>query len=281
MGNDQLRKDLKNSRVLVVGDTIVDKDIFLDAVGLSLESPTLKTNFISEQKSLGGAANVAKLIGLLGSECTFVTALSDPELLRSLHEDFGVKTISCDSGRDNTKTRYWISRGDGTYKYLQVNDCGYASPASESFSVDGYDAVLVCDYRCGFITDAVVDKCNAFAGIKFVSSQMSDRGSNMNRYARFDCALMNESEDSCCAVSFPKKIVTMGSRGSKTIVVGEYPIHHQPVPINTSNTIGAGDAFCAAYVCTENGEFANMFASCYLSLPTRDVASLKEMMNRE
>jgi bifunctional ADP-heptose synthase (sugar kinase/adenylyltransferase) len=276
-----LRKDLKNSRVLVVGDTIVDKDIFLDAVGLSLESPTLKTNFITERKSLGGAANVAKLIGLLGSECTFVTGLSDPQLLNSLHEDFGVNTISSDSGRDNTKTRYWISRGDGTYKYLQVNDCGYASPASESFSVDGYDAVLVCDYRCGFVTDGLVDKCKGFIGTKFVSSQMSDRGSNMNRYVGFDCALMNESEDSCCVVSFPKKIVTMGSRGSKTIVVDEDPIHHEPVTINTSNTIGAGDAFCAAYVCTENGEFANMFASYYLSLPTRDAASLKEMMNRE
>ncbi len=259
----------------------MDKDIFLDAVGLSLESPTLKTNFKSEQKSLGGAANVAKLIGLLGSECTFVTGLSDPELLHSLHEDFGVKTISSDRGRDNTKTRYWISRGDGTYKYLQVNDCGYSSPASESFSVDGYDAVLVCDYRCGFVTDAVVDKCNAFVGTKFVSSQMSDRGSNMNRYVGFDCALMNESEDSCCTISFPKKIVTLGKQGSKTVMMNLEPIHHKPFLVNTSNTIGAGDAFCAAYVCTENGEFANMFASYYLSLLTRDAASLKEMMNRE
>jgi sugar/nucleoside kinase (ribokinase family) len=276
-----LRKDLKNSRVLVVGDTIVDKDIFLDAVGLSLESPTLKTNFVSEQKSLGGAANVAKLIGLLGSECTFFTGLSDPELLRSLYEDFGVKTISCDRGRDNTKTRYWISRGDETYKYLQVNDCGYASPASESFSVDGYDVVLVCDYRCGFVTDAVVDRCRGFAGTKFVSSQMSDRGSNMNRYMGFDCSLMNESEDSCCAVSFPKKIVTMGNRGSKTVMTDLQPIHHESVPVNASNTIGAGDAFCAAYVCTENGEFSNMFASRYLSLTNRDVASLREMINRE
>jgi hypothetical protein len=45
--------------------------------------------------------------------------------------------------------------------------------------------------------------------------------------------------------------------------------------------MGAGDAFCAAYVCTENGEFSNMFASRYLSLTNRDVSSLKEMMNRE
>ncbi len=276
-----MRKDLKNLRVLVVGDTIVDKDIFLDAVGLSLESPTLKTNFVSEQKSLGGAANVAKLIGLLGSECTFVTGLSDPELLRSLYEDFGVKTISCNRGRDNTKTRYWISRGDGIYKYLQVNDCGSASPVSESFSVDGYDAVLMCDYRCGFVTDAVVNRCSVFAGTKFVSSQMSDRGSNMNQYIGFDCALMNESEDSCCTVSFPKKIVTMGNRGSKTVTMHMQSINHEAVPVNTSNTMGAGDAFCAAYVCTENGEFSNMFASRYLSLTNRDVSSLKEMMNRE
>lgn len=276
-----MRKNLKNFRVLVVGDTIIDKDIFLDAVGLSLESPTMKTNFVSERNSLGGAANVAKLIGLLGADCTFATGLSDPNLLHSLGKDFGVNAISCGKGRDNIKTRYWISRGDSLYKYLQVNDCGKAAKFNDDIIFDEYDAIFLCDYRCGFVTDSLIQKCLQFSETKFVSSQMSDRGSNMHQYAGFDCALMNESESSHCVVSFPKTVITLGSRGSKTVLQNGTTIEHRSFPVQTKNTIGAGDAFCAAYVCTEDGEFANKFASIYLSLASRDPVVLKEMISRE
>ena len=37
-----MREDLK---YLIVGDTIIDEDVSLEAVGLSLESPTLKTTY--------------------------------------------------------------------------------------------------------------------------------------------------------------------------------------------------------------------------------------------
>ena len=31
------------SKLLIIGDTIIDKNVFVEASGLSLESPTLKT----------------------------------------------------------------------------------------------------------------------------------------------------------------------------------------------------------------------------------------------
>ena len=37
-----MREDLK---FLIVGDTIIDEDIFLIASGISLETPTLKTTY--------------------------------------------------------------------------------------------------------------------------------------------------------------------------------------------------------------------------------------------
>ena len=41
-----MREDLK---YLVVGDTIIDEDIFLKAAGISLESPTLKTTYTTNK----------------------------------------------------------------------------------------------------------------------------------------------------------------------------------------------------------------------------------------
>ena len=54
-----MREGLK---YLVVGDTILDEDIYLKAVGLSLESPTIKTTYDSKRINYGGAANVARFL---------------------------------------------------------------------------------------------------------------------------------------------------------------------------------------------------------------------------
>ena len=52
-----MREDLK---FLIVGDTIIDEDIFLIASGISLETPTMKTVYDTNRVKYGGAANVAR-----------------------------------------------------------------------------------------------------------------------------------------------------------------------------------------------------------------------------
>ena len=61
-------------RVLVIGDTIVDVNVFAEAVGLALESPTLKGEFTDQRESLGGAANLARELTTLGARVTMITA---------------------------------------------------------------------------------------------------------------------------------------------------------------------------------------------------------------
>lgn len=48
----------ENLKYLVVGDTIIDENVYLIANGLSLESPTIKTVFDKRSINYGGAANV-------------------------------------------------------------------------------------------------------------------------------------------------------------------------------------------------------------------------------
>ena len=46
-----MREDLK---FLIVGDTIIDEDIFLIASGISLETPTMKTVYDTNRVKYGG-----------------------------------------------------------------------------------------------------------------------------------------------------------------------------------------------------------------------------------
>ena len=55
----------ENLKYLVVGDTILDETIELEACGLSLESPTIKTSLVTRMTDYGGAANVAKYLSKL------------------------------------------------------------------------------------------------------------------------------------------------------------------------------------------------------------------------
>ena len=100
-------------KILVIGDTIIDKTVFTEAIGISLESPTLKTKLLSDEISYGGAANVAKNIARLGSECSFITIgeVDIPE----------VRTVSL-PGTSAKKTRIWVHRRASDYRHLQIND---------------------------------------------------------------------------------------------------------------------------------------------------------------
>ena len=51
-------KTVFNKKVLVIGDVILDSWQYANAVGLSLESPTLKAQFTHKEQTFGGTANV-------------------------------------------------------------------------------------------------------------------------------------------------------------------------------------------------------------------------------
>ena len=113
-----------NKKVLVVGDSILDITISSEALGLSLESPTLKAQRTEKQVSFGGCANVVKNMLELGASCTFITLLGfdDYKSYYDKWEHKNLTLIPVLEGRMNTvKERYWVSRAGTEYKVLQLN----------------------------------------------------------------------------------------------------------------------------------------------------------------
>jgi bifunctional ADP-heptose synthase (sugar kinase/adenylyltransferase) len=262
-----VRENIKNRKILVVGDTIVDKDIELQAIGLSLESPTIKASVVSENSRCGGAANVAKHLGLFGCDCTFVTSLIDPFLKQEMETVYGIKIICLPQEKENIKARYWLSKGDSRYKYLQINSCNLEKSNNRELNLqDKYDAVLISDYRCGFVSDQIIKEVSRFTCKKFACSQLSDKNSNMDRYSDFDAYVLNEKEYASCSILSEKELViTMGSNGCKHVIQG-ISTYYPAVPCEAKNTIGAGDSFCAAFVATENPKVSNAWASYCVSI---------------
>ena len=252
-----MREDLK---FLIVGDTIIDEDIFLIASGISLETPTMKTVYDTNRVKYGGAANVARRLADYDLDVTFLTSISEEHV--NPISSTGAKILNFYQGKNNTKTRYWISHGDSTYKYLQINnvndeDCPSFLP---NIDINDYDIIAFSDYRCGFIKSKFIKHVTDSGKITYASSQISSRESNYDRYFDIDYIVCNKKESKYV----DRKINICITTGDKGCIMNGVTYKVDPVK-DPVNTIGAGDCFYAALLATGDPNFANLRASEYVS----------------
>jgi len=252
----------ENLKFLIVGDTIIDENIYLKASGLSLESPTLKTTYDHTKINYGGAANVAKFLSNLDRDVTFLTSLSEKHVSMLEQKNPNLNVVSFYQGNDNLKSRYWVHHGDETYKYLQVNNVNSEISHSSllDYDLSDFDIIAFADYRCGFITDSFIFNCTKSGKITYASSQISSSSSNYDRYWDIDYIVCNENESKY--VDRKTNIcITLGSKGCSMNGI----TYSTPFVEKVINTIGAGDCFYASLLATGNPDFANQQASKYVS----------------
>lgn len=275
-----------STKVLVVGDTIIDKSTYGKAEGLSLESPTLKATFQRETVSFGGAANLVRNLNRLGVKVTFITACKDTTAATMMRDNgaWPVRVYNAPVAVENVKQRFYISHGNEIYKYFQLNSTtdrditeDYAQYLVRSVEKDyvNYDVVAFSDYNCGFINASVRQAFFELAKKKgskiYAAAQVSGAKNNLFHYQTADCVVMNEAESHTFKPSCPCYI-TEGANGSV------YKIHNATYRADAirvtdvKNLIGAGDAFFAAVVAGHTepvlaNKFANAWAGAYIQKP--------------
>jgi D-glycero-beta-D-manno-heptose-7-phosphate kinase len=96
MGAHPSREQLAATRVLVVGDAMLDRYWFGAVERISPEAPVPIVRVNREEERLGGAANVALNVKTLGTQATLLTVVGDDEparKLRGLLERQGVRAL--------------------------------------------------------------------------------------------------------------------------------------------------------------------------------------------
>ena len=249
-------------KVLIIGDTIIDVDLEVKAIGLALDSPTLKTSFVSKSRSFGGAANVAKFAAFFGLDVTFATTMHPQSAEDFLTQQKGGKmeVVNLNREVESWKTRFYVSHGDARYKHLQINNTP-SDPYDINWDVDMslFDVVAFSDYRCGVIRPFMIDQSIQSSAITFGASQVSSHVSNLSNYSGLDTIVCNEKE----AQTFSRRkdvVITKGRHGAELNGV-DYPAHTVD---SVSNVIGAGDCFYAALLASGNVAHANNCAAKYV-----------------
>jgi rfaE bifunctional protein kinase chain/domain len=192
--------ELARRRVLVVGDAMLDRYWFGAVERISPEAPVPVVRVTREEERLGGAANVAMNVKVLGAQCTLLTVVGDDapgQRLRALLEEQGVHTVAGTDPRLQTVVKLRVigrsqqllridfeDRPDHEVLQLMLADYRRLLPA--------HDLVLMSDYGKGGL--AHVGKMIELARACGKPVLVDPKGSDFSRYAGATAITPNRSE---------------------------------------------------------------------------------------
>jgi len=162
----QLVSRFANQRVLVVGDVMLDEYIYGAADRISPEAPVPVVRLEKQVQTPGGAANTAHNIATLGGAPSLVGVVGDDQQATRLRQalaaaGIGIDGIIVDRTRPTTiKTRI-VAHGQQVLRIDSEHRCAVSTTTTEAILavalplVETVDAVVLCDYAKGVVTERV------------------------------------------------------------------------------------------------------------------------------
>ncbi|MCB9887588.1 MAG: D-glycero-beta-D-manno-heptose 1-phosphate adenylyltransferase [Planctomycetes bacterium] len=196
---------LPPTRILVVGDLILDRYADGKAGRVSPEAPVLVFDLQSERHLLGGACNVAANLSELGAAASVLGVVGDDEAgqrLRSLLVDADIDTqaMVVDRSRPTTRKTRYVAK---TMQVLRVDEESRApvSGAGERALLDlleqrpfPWKSVLLSDYGKGVLTPRVIQAAIAAAKSQGGVTVVDPKGKDYSIYRGVDLLTPNREE---------------------------------------------------------------------------------------
>jgi rfaE bifunctional protein kinase chain/domain len=268
---------LRDLKVLLIGDGIIDEYHYCSAMGKSAKSHLVVSKYLAHEVFYGGAFAIAnhiaglcddvQLVSLLGSENS-----REHEIVKGLKRNVGTKFFSRGDGPTIVKKRYidqYLNQKVFEVNYLNDEYIGGEREAEVIGYIEKtaglYDIVLVSDFGHGLITDDIIRAVETYAKKYAVNTQTNAANSGYNmitKYRKPYYVCLDEPEIRLAAqeryanieevtkaikrqVDADYLIVTLGKKGSIGVDAGG-AIDRTPIfSSKVIDTIGAGDAFFA------------------------------------
>ena len=278
--------EVKDLRVLVVGDPIVDQYQYVDPLGMTGKGVHLVAKSISEESYLGGCFAIARQIRELGAQVQLLSVFNDqdPEYQQMSGQLHGIhiRTIPV-SQNILRKKRFVLKDKDLISKLFETYSCGYEElePEQTNELMDALsdlakdvDLILVCDFGNGMINQTIRNHLSGLEPFLAINAQVNsgNRGYNVvTHYSRADYICMNEPELRLTCRSKTASVEDMGwstlenlrakflscTKGTKGVSFFEKGVGESMVPALSQKVVdrvGAGDAyFGTSAVCLAKG----------------------------
>ena len=191
-------------RVLVVGDTILDRYVLCDATSLASEAPMMSLTRLEERMYVGGAAIVARHAAGLGAQTYLLSTAARDDASRMVQQVLESESIRCRlvpcRPRLPEKTRFLVD----TTKVMRVED-GQSAPLDSGEqreaadwvgTIGDLDAVIFCDFGYGTITPRLLDVIRRVLvrSPRIKTADISGPRGNLLQFANATCLCPTERE---------------------------------------------------------------------------------------
>jgi len=271
-----LLESLKDLKVLVMGDTIIDEYCYCAPMAKSLKDNLVVNRYMSEERFAGGVLAVANHIAGLCDNVHLVTTLgkndSKEEFIAG-HLKANIKPtfFYLDNSPTIIKRRFidqYLNKKLFELAYIDDNELVCKNQEKELLEyilniIAGYDFVLVSDFGHGFMTDNLIKAIEEHAKISVVNVQTNgaNMGYNMiTKYHKINFACIDEPEARLATqnrwghiediaakivahINTDCLVITRGKAGSMALASDGNLILTPALASNVVDRLGCGDAF--------------------------------------
>jgi len=281
----QLLSAATKTRILVVGDVMLDQFIWGNVTRISPEAPVPVVDFVSESYMPGGAANVARNLAALTIPSELFGAIGNDEAAIKLKKLLGEQNIGCSglvtSARRHTSIKTRIVAHQQQVVRLDRETRGYldtpttvALVAQFKKQIGHADAVIVGDYGKGVVTQPLLNELKKIcrergvwlsldpkpihrldlSGISLITPNrkeafelagLPDETKNENPFA--DKNLQLVAEKLLAELQPALLLITLGELGMLLCQRGQKPFHIPTVAQEVFDVSGAGDTVIATF----------------------------------
>lgn len=269
--------NLRSTKVLVIGEAILDEYIYCQALGKSAKEPILAMQYTSQDRHAGGSLAIANHLSGFCDEVKLVTYLGAAES----HEQFVRRSL-----KSNVKPTFIYKKDSPTIvkrryveqysvsKVLEIyemNDALLNAQESDELCTIletcllKYDIVVVSDFGHGLITDSVVDVLMNRGRFLAINTQINAANigfHTISKYNRANYICVHEGEIRLdqrnrhtdiepLVVDLSKRLhcktimVTQGKRGTLLYQDGKGFYKSPSLAIKVVDRVGAGDSVLA------------------------------------
>ena len=269
--------EIRDLKVLVIGETIIDQYVFCEALGKSGKEPVLALRDLETQNYLGGSLAIARhlsdfckevsVLSFLGEEGTYKSFIEE-NIEKNIHLNFLTKSNS-----PTILKRRFVDNIDrkkilGVYS---INDDSITKDEEDLFieSFDRlskeHDLVIISDYGHGLITPKVarhISKSEIFTSLNAQINAANVGTHSIRKYQDINCLIINanelchemrqrDGELEVLAKQLKELInsdyisVTKGKEGAFLLNGNKPPINCPGFAAEVVDKIGSGDALLA------------------------------------
>jgi len=279
---------LKNLKVLVIGETIIDQYVFCEALGKSGKEPVLVLRELDMEQYVGGAAAIARHLSDFCGTVSLLSMLGE----NKEYEDFVLEHLP-----DNIETSFIYKKSAPTIikkrfvdhitknKSLGVYSVNDSQMNSENLKqlisfiyemIPKHDLVIVSDYGHGFLCKKTAHEISRQSIFTSLNAQINSSNigyHTLKNYRNINCTIINENElryelrdrESSIKTLIQRLakrlkikylVVTQGSNGAILYDSDNKKFDNCPAYANNVlDKIGAGDAMLSLLSCSLKSGF--------------------------